>query len=64
MFRFCDWIAGLDSIVFAVTVDNPELNSVRSITNTVTVSGGSVVNNQWEDELRPVIAGDTPTQAG
>jgi len=47
-----------------VTVDNPELNSVRSITNTVTVSGGSVVNNQWEDELRPVIAGDTPTQAG
>lgn len=52
-------IVGLDSIVFAVTVDNAELNAVRSPSSTVTVSGGHTTTRR-DSELRPVIAGDTP----
>lgn len=54
---------GLDSILFAISVDNGELNAVRQASSTViNVSNVAVTPPKQEDELRPVIAGDCPPE--
>ncbi|KAL4240888.1 Sorting nexin-29 [Mactra antiquata] len=53
---------GLDSILFAITVDNPELNSVRQVGVTVVNIGNSTNSTSMktdDDDLRPVIAGES-----
>ncbi|WAQ96657.1 SNX29-like protein [Mya arenaria] len=52
---------GLDSILFAVTVDNVDLNAVHQITTPMVQAGGAVSTPlKPQAELRPVIAGESP----
>lgn len=51
---------GLDSILFAIVVDNAELNAVRTVPATNVMLGQMTSSPQKPDsELRPVIAGET-----
>lgn len=53
---------GLDSILFAITVDNGELNTVRQTpTSVVNVGNLGNVLGKPDVEIRPVIAGESPT---
>ncbi|XP_053392821.1 sorting nexin-29-like isoform X2 [Mercenaria mercenaria] len=52
---------GLDSILFAITVDNAELNTVLQTPKTVVNVGNLPASTvKPEEELRPVIAGESP----
>ncbi|XP_060553187.1 sorting nexin-29-like [Ruditapes philippinarum] len=53
---------GLDSILFAITVDNAELNAVMQTPKQVVVNVGNITAPvlKPEEELRPVIAGEGP----
>ena len=51
--------SGLDSILFAISVDNAELNAVRQVSNVINVGNVAVSPSRAEEEPRPVIAGDS-----
>lgn len=52
-------ITGLGSILFAITIDRPELNKGYQNLVHVVSSGDVVIPGTGDDEPRPVIAGDS-----
>ena len=55
-------ILGLDSILFAIGVDNGDLNTVHQASSVINISNVAVSPSRQEDEPRPVIAGESPPQ--
>ncbi|KAL5018144.1 hypothetical protein ScPMuIL_003866 [Solemya velum] len=51
--------AGLGSILFAISIDNPELNSIKQTQNSSMISSVPKPISQPETEPRPVIAGES-----
>lgn len=59
------WSLGLGSILFAINIDNPDLNSVkRSASSNISIPASSrPVLDKIANEPRPVIAGEeSPAQ--
>ena len=50
--------AGLGSILFAINVDNPDLNTIRRPSTAVNIPSSNKLVGRLEEEPRPVIAGE------
>lgn len=44
--------------MFAINVDNPDLNTIRRPTTAVNIPSGNKLVGRLEEEPRPVIAGE------
>ncbi|XP_013417556.1 sorting nexin-29 [Lingula anatina] len=50
--------AGLGSILFAINIDNEELNKIRPVSSSLPVSTPQPLRSASQDEPKPVLAGD------
>ena len=50
--------AGLGSILFAIKIDNPDLNTIRRPSTAVNIPSSNKLVGRLEEEPRPVIAGE------
>ena len=52
------YFVGLGSILFAINVDNPDLNTIRRPSTAVNIPSSNKLVSRLEEEPRPVIAGE------
>lgn len=52
------YFVGLGSILFAINVDNSDLNTIRRPTTAVNIPSSNKLVGRLEEEPRPVIAGE------
>lgn len=53
---------GLDSILFAIGIDNADLNTVRQPSSVISTSNVAAVPGKFDEDPRPVIAGESPPE--